>query len=308
MPTAGSRFRFHRRFSTPFGSRWSVAAGSRSALASGFRAWRSSSRIALACPMARRLPPSTCRIASSFTGVGLHDGRDPTSTRWADRPGQRGSPGRATADREGGRDVRGAAGHRAGTKRLRVAGRKPRGRQPDRQSGRDPLGPRRGRQPRSSGGPGPPPVGPTASRRRGAAQQITRWSAGARFRKTRSSSMESPPRVESDGRFCAPVELPPDSSRLVTEVRDPAGHVGRVERDVQVRSSDLFFLALADGVIGQLRYPGIPRGIRSERAPRAVHRRAGRLLSQRKDLRPIPRDRGLRHRSERVREPLQEPG
>jgi uncharacterized repeat protein (TIGR01451 family) len=62
--------------------------------------------------------------------------------------------------------------------------------------------------------------------------------------------------VRRDGGFTGAVELPPGASRVVLEVTDRDGRVGRIERDVRVEPPPLFLMALADGAIGRLHGDG----------------------------------------------------
>jgi hypothetical protein len=66
--------------------------------------------------------------------------------------------------------------------------------------------------------------------------------------------------VESDGSFTASVEIPRGASTLRVQAIDPEGHVGEIEREVAVKRSQLFFLALVDGKVGMLQGSGHLRG------------------------------------------------
>ncbi len=63
--------------------------------------------------------------------------------------------------------------------------------------------------------------------------------------------------VGPDGAFGGGVELPQGTSRLIVEVTDREGRVGRIERDVRVGPPPLFLMALADGAIGRLKGDGL---------------------------------------------------
>src|SRR3989441_3144835 len=62
--------------------------------------------------------------------------------------------------------------------------------------------------------------------------------------------------VGRDGGFGGVVDLPEGESRLLVEVTDREGRVGRIERDVRVDPPPLFLMALADGAIGHLKGKG----------------------------------------------------
>ncbi|MBI3995576.1 MAG: OmpA family protein, partial [Nitrospirae bacterium] len=67
--------------------------------------------------------------------------------------------------------------------------------------------------------------------------------------------------VQSDGRFTTILTLPRGKSTPVrVEVTDPSGYTGMLEREITVSGSDLFFLALADGEVGQLHTKGYLAG------------------------------------------------
>jgi uncharacterized repeat protein (TIGR01451 family)/CSLREA domain-containing protein len=73
--------------------------------------------------------------------------------------------------------------------------------------------------------------------------------------------------VGRDGTFAGAVELPAGAGRLLVEVTDAQGRVGRIERDVQVGPPPLFLMALADGTIGRLKGDGFieAAGLEEER-------------------------------------------
>lgn len=62
--------------------------------------------------------------------------------------------------------------------------------------------------------------------------------------------------VEKNGTFSTAAELPDGKSALVIEVTDPEGYVGRLEREVEVARTALFFMALADGEFGRITTTG----------------------------------------------------
>jgi hypothetical protein len=66
--------------------------------------------------------------------------------------------------------------------------------------------------------------------------------------------------VQNDGGFSHTVTLPRGKSTITVRVTDPEGHDGKVERAVEVKENRLFFLAFADGVIGQLQGKGYLEG------------------------------------------------
>ncbi|MGW8246685.1 MAG: OmpA family protein [Acidiferrobacterales bacterium] len=61
-----------------------------------------------------------------------------------------------------------------------------------------------------------------------------------------------PVKVQNDGQFNASVTLPKGKSQLVIEATDRKGYKGRIEREVNVGGTELFFLAFADGKFGQV--------------------------------------------------------
>jgi outer membrane protein OmpA-like peptidoglycan-associated protein/IMP cyclohydrolase len=59
--------------------------------------------------------------------------------------------------------------------------------------------------------------------------------------------------VKPDGDFDCNIALEPGMNQIVVEVTDPEGYGGRLEREVEYTNTQLFFMAFADGVIGQLK-------------------------------------------------------
>lgn len=59
-------------------------------------------------------------------------------------------------------------------------------------------------------------------------------------------------RLDDSGAFAQLVEVPSGASTLVIESRDPLGYRARVEWPITVKDTELFLLALADGVGGQV--------------------------------------------------------
>ncbi len=76
--------------------------------------------------------------------------------------------------------------------------------------------------------------------------------------------------VEPDGHFRVALKLPEGKSRLVMRVTDPEGHTGTIERGMEVPDTHLFFLAIADGKVGQLRGKGYLAGAGMD-APREYY-------------------------------------
>jgi hypothetical protein len=64
--------------------------------------------------------------------------------------------------------------------------------------------------------------------------------------------MGQPVRLDSKGRFAELFTLPTDTKSLDIESRDPSGNVARVRHPITVKDTELFLLALVDGVGGQL--------------------------------------------------------
>lgn len=62
--------------------------------------------------------------------------------------------------------------------------------------------------------------------------------------------------VQADGRFVTTVNLPQGKSTIAVSVIDPQGFSGNVEREVEVSDERMFFLAFADGKIGQMQGSG----------------------------------------------------
>ncbi len=66
--------------------------------------------------------------------------------------------------------------------------------------------------------------------------------------------------VQRDGSFHTLLPLPRGSSHVLIQAIDRAGQVSTIERDVERVPQRLFFLALADGMVGQLRGKGFVAG------------------------------------------------
>jgi outer membrane protein OmpA-like peptidoglycan-associated protein len=66
--------------------------------------------------------------------------------------------------------------------------------------------------------------------------------------------------VDKDGGFAANLELTGGENLLRFEVIDPQGHAGAIERTLNLKKDNLFFLAFADGKIGQLQGKGYLEG------------------------------------------------
>ncbi len=62
--------------------------------------------------------------------------------------------------------------------------------------------------------------------------------------------------VQPDGRFAGVVELPIGPVTIVARVTDPDGNVGTIERNVEVKKHQLFLMAFADGIFGQIEADG----------------------------------------------------
>jgi len=75
-----------------------------------------------------------------------------------------------------------------------------------------------------------------------------------------------PAKVQADGHFAGVVNLPKGTSRVVVRVIDPEGNEGSIEREVTVSDTQLFFLAFADGVAGQLHGKGFLDGAGMEKS------------------------------------------
>jgi uncharacterized repeat protein (TIGR01451 family) len=65
-----------------------------------------------------------------------------------------------------------------------------------------------------------------------------------------------PVAVRPDGGFAAPVQLAEGRNRLLVEAISASGLRTRIERDLDVDSRQLFFMMLADGVVGRLQGAG----------------------------------------------------
>ena len=69
-----------------------------------------------------------------------------------------------------------------------------------------------------------------------------------------------PVAVNPDGRFTATLTLPPGRSSVRIEATDPQGFRGVIEREIEVSDNRLFFMAFADGKVGQLAGEGYLEG------------------------------------------------
>jgi hypothetical protein len=61
-----------------------------------------------------------------------------------------------------------------------------------------------------------------------------------------------PVRLDEAGRFAELITVPSDMTALIVESRDPKGHLARLSHPLTVAPSEVFLLALVDGVGGQL--------------------------------------------------------
>ncbi|MCC6622696.1 MAG: hypothetical protein IT385_15645 [Deltaproteobacteria bacterium] len=109
-----------------------------------------------------------------------------------------------------------------------------------------------------SGGPRVAPE-PTASQlevtlpERGATLESPRVFVRGRTHRENTLTIQGAPiRLDADGAFAELIAVPSDLKELVIESRDRTGHVARVRWPLTVSSSELFLLALVDGVGGQL--------------------------------------------------------
>lgn len=66
--------------------------------------------------------------------------------------------------------------------------------------------------------------------------------------------------IQSDGTFASTLKLPHGKSHLSIRATDGEGYEGTIERDVEVDETQLFFLAFADGKIGQMKGKGYIEG------------------------------------------------
>lgn len=66
--------------------------------------------------------------------------------------------------------------------------------------------------------------------------------------------------VNSQGDFSEVITLPMGASDLIVSVDDPDGHEGTITRQVAVTDDRMFFLAFADGTVGQLHQKGYISG------------------------------------------------
>ena len=71
--------------------------------------------------------------------------------------------------------------------------------------------------------------------------------------------------LQPDGQFAAAITLPKGRSHIIVQVKDEAGYVGTIKREVEVRDSRLFLLAFADGKFGQLKTTGNLQGAGSSK-------------------------------------------
>ena len=62
--------------------------------------------------------------------------------------------------------------------------------------------------------------------------------------------------VRTNGGFSTTLTLPEGKSLIQVRVTDPEGHVGMIEREVDLSKTRLFFLAFVDGEFGQMRTKG----------------------------------------------------
>ena len=72
--------------------------------------------------------------------------------------------------------------------------------------------------------------------------------------------------LQPNGDFLATLTLPKGKSQVVVQVTDEEGHSGVIEREVEVTDTRLFFLAFADGTLGQLQGKGYLQGAGMEAA------------------------------------------
>jgi len=72
--------------------------------------------------------------------------------------------------------------------------------------------------------------------------------------------------LQPGGDFLATLTLPKGKSQVVVQVVDEEGHSGVIEREVEVTDTRLFFLAFADGTLGQLQGKGYLQGAGMEKA------------------------------------------
>ena len=75
-----------------------------------------------------------------------------------------------------------------------------------------------------------------------------------------------PVAVQGDGRFTHTVSLQKGRNHLMIEAVDGDGYRSRIEREVEVKDTQLFLLAFADGKFGQLKGKGYLAGAGMERA------------------------------------------
>ncbi len=72
--------------------------------------------------------------------------------------------------------------------------------------------------------------------------------------------------LQPGGDFLATLTLPKGKSQVVVQVVDAEGHTGVIEREVEVTDTRLFFLAFAEGTLGQLQGKGYLQGAGMEKA------------------------------------------
>ena len=76
---------------------------------------------------------------------------------------------------------------------------------------------------------------------------------------------DQPVTVGPDGQFSLIARLPSGRSRLLIQVVDPEGRTGTIEREVEVSETQVFFMAFADGEVGQMSARGYLQGAGMDR-------------------------------------------
>ena len=84
--------------------------------------------------------------------------------------------------------------------------------------------------------------------------------AGATDPGNRIQVNEKPVTVGPDGQFSLTTRLPSGRSRILIQVTDPEGRTGAIEREVEVSETQVFFMAFADGEVGQMSARGYLQG------------------------------------------------
>lgn len=76
----------------------------------------------------------------------------------------------------------------------------------------------------------------------------------------------APVDVKADGEFITTINLKTGHNKVSIQATDPEGHIGTIEREIEVTDSRLFLMAFADGKVGQLTGNGYLKGAGMDKA------------------------------------------